>query len=70
MAEYHVGIGLLTNTIFAGTLNKSKTLWLHRSDVTNEAVDAVAAYLIETEQHMTFSYNGKRYRLKVEEVTE
>lgn len=70
MAEYHVGIGLLTNTIFAGTLNKNKTLWLHRSDVTDEAVDAVAAYLIETEQHMTFDYNGKRYKLSVEEVEE
>ena len=68
MAEYHVGIGLLTNTIFAGTLNKNKTLWMHRSDVTGEALDAVATYLIETERSMTFTYHGKRYRLSVEEV--
>lgn len=70
MAEYHVGIGGITNTIYAGTLNKKGTLWMNRSDVTHEAVDAVAAYLIQTEQNVKFTFNGKRYKMSVEEISE
>ena len=69
MAKYHVGIGIITNTIYAGTLTKDKSLWKKRSDVTEEAIEAVARYFINTETAMSFSYNGKRYRISVEEVS-
>ena len=36
MAEYHVGCGVFA--IYAGTLNKSKTLWQNKSECTDEAV--------------------------------
>ena len=47
MAEYHVGCGLAG--IYAGTLNpKTKDgyrTWRNKSDVTEEAIEAVARYL-------------------------
>lgn len=54
MAEYHVGCGI--SAIYAGTLNKKKNMWLHKSNVTDEAVMAVM-------QHMYFklSEGEKKY---------
>ena len=66
MAEYHVGCGI--TAIWAGTLNKKGDMWLHKSDVTNEAFSAVAQYCVEQNEAMNFDYNGKRYRLEVTEV--
>lgn len=43
MAEYHVGCGFAG--IYAGTLNKKKDMWLHKSNVTNEAIDAVIKHM-------------------------
>lgn len=49
MAEYHVGCGLAA--IYAGTLNpKTKggyQTWRNKSDVTEEAIGAVAQYLTQ-----------------------
>lgn len=42
MAEYHVGCGAFG--IYAGTLNKQKTMWQNKSDVTEEARQAVIMY--------------------------
>lgn len=42
MAEYHVGCGLAG--IYAGTLNKQGTEWLNKSEVTEEARQAVIQY--------------------------
>lgn len=42
MAEYHVGCGLAG--IYAGTLNKQGTEWLTKSEVTEEARQAVILY--------------------------
>lgn len=42
MAEYHVGCGAFG--IYAGTLNNQKTKWLNKSDVTEEARQAVIQY--------------------------
>lgn len=64
MADYHVGCGI--TGIFAGTLNKTHTMWVNKSDVTYEALDAVAQFLLENEQEMNFTYQDKRYRLAVE----
>lgn len=36
MAEYHIGLGAFA--IYAGRLNKDKTMWLDKSDVTEEAI--------------------------------
>lgn len=64
MAKYHVGCGI--TGIFAGTLNKTNTMWVNKSDVTDEAITAVAQFLLEHEEAMEFNYHGKRYRLIVE----
>lgn len=66
MAEYHVGCGLAG--IYAGTLNKKKDRWVNKSDVTDEAVSAVAQYLLEQEVSLKFERAGKNYRLRVEEL--
>ena len=65
MAEYHVGCGI--TGIYAGTLNKKKDRWSNKSDVTDEAFKAVAQYCLEHDEAMNFDYQGKRYRLCVEE---
>ena len=66
MAEYHVGCGAFA--IYAGTLNKKGNKWLHKSDVTSEAFDAVAQYCLEHNVAMNFDYEGKSYRLAVTEI--
>lgn len=63
--EYHVGCGI--TAIYAGLLNKNKTLWLKKSDVTNEAITAVAQYCIEHNEALSFECNGKKYILSVSE---
>ena len=66
MAEYHVGCG--STGIFAGTINKKGNMWLNKSDVTDEAYNSVAQYILEHNQAMEFDYKGKRYRLAVTEI--
>lgn len=66
MAEYHVGCGIMG--IYAGTLSKKGDMWLHKSEVTDEAFNAVAQYCLEHNEAMNFDYRGKRYRLEVTEI--
>ena len=66
MVEYHIGCGVFG--IYAGILNKNKTMWKNKSEVTNEALDAVAQYLLQENMIMNFDYKDKKYCLKVEEV--
>ena len=47
MAEYHVGNGFAG--IYAGTLDKSGSMWRNKSDVTDEAIAAVFTWFT---QHM------------------
>lgn len=68
MAQYHVGC--VITAIWAGILNKKGDMWRNKSDVTNEACSAVAQYFLQNDELMTFTYCGKKYRLKVEEATE
>lgn len=69
MAEYHVGCGAFA--IYAGTLNsKNKNLWQNKSEVTDEAVSAVAQYLLQENKSMYFTYRGKKHKLCVVEVDE
>lgn len=64
MLKYHVGCGI--TGIFAGTLNKKGDTWVNKSDVTDEAMGAVAQFLLEHNEAMEFSYRDKHYRLAVE----
>ena len=34
-------IGALTDNVYAGVLNKNRTQWLHKVDVTNAFIDCV-----------------------------
>ena len=45
MAEYHVGCGAFA--IYAGTLNKNKTMWNNKTECTDEAIAAVRDYMVE-----------------------
>lgn len=65
--EFHVGCGAFA--IYAGTLNsRNKNLWQNKSEVTDEAVSAVAQYLLQENKSMVFQYKGKKHRLCVVEV--
>ena len=45
MAEYHVGCGAFG--IYAGTLNpKNKSMWRNKTECTDEAIGAVADYMV------------------------
>ena len=44
MAEYHVGCGVFG--IYAGTLNKTKSMWVNKSEVTDECLVAVRDYMV------------------------
>lgn len=65
MTKFHVGCGAFS--IYAGTLNKDGTKWQNKNDVKDEAMSAVAQYLLAQDESMVFCYNGKKYRLKVVE---
>lgn len=67
MTRYRVGCGL--NGIYAGIL-KNEDEWKTKSDVTDEAVSAVAQYLIENEKGVTVTYRGNRFVMKVERLIE
>ncbi|MBR5485996.1 MAG: hypothetical protein IKV41_05745 [Oscillospiraceae bacterium] len=45
MAEYHVGCGAFA--IYAGTLNKDKTMWKNKTECTDEAINAVRDYMVQ-----------------------
>ena len=71
MADYHVGCGIAG--IYAGTLKKNGYEWLHKSNVTDEAIIAVAQYMYFQipDDGNGFAYgfkmrDGKYVRLKVE----
>lgn len=64
MAEYHVGCGAFA--IYAGTLEpKNKSLWRNKSECTDEAVCAVAQYLLQEDKSVKFNYKDKEYCLCV-----
>jgi len=76
MAEYHVGTSDITGTIYAGRIKKEELgykEWITKSEVTNEAIDAVAfhMYLKVKEGENGFAYmlklrSGEYLRLKLE----
>ena len=69
MAEYHVGCGFAG--IYAGTLNpKNKEMWRAKSDVTHEALCAVAQYLLFGGKEFRFQYKNTWYVMRIEELEE
>lgn len=67
MSNYHVGLGLAG--IYAGTM-KNDYEWRNKSDVTHEALCAVAQYLQENRKEFRFTLGDVKYRLAVEEIKE
>lgn len=67
MPQYHVGCGL--SAIYAGTISKPG-VWKTKSPVTDEAISASAQFLVMNNEAFTFTMNGKRYRMEVNEVKE
>lgn len=68
MPEYHVGVGLL-GTIYAGTLEpRNKLKWRNKSDVTEEALSAVAQYLLFEGKEFRFKCGTKWHVLRVEDI--
>ena len=75
MPEYHVGVGLAG--IYAGTLKKNGKEWINKSDVTNEAINCVMAYMYteikEGDKSIAYANktrDGKYLRLKLEVADE
>jgi len=68
MGDLKVGCSPLTSTIYAGKVLKNGTWGANRTDVTDSAVGAVAQHLLQKDEMMQFTYQGKDYVLKVEEV--
>ena len=76
MAQYHVGCGIAG--IYAGTMKKGKNdEWLNKSDVTNEAINAVVGYMYfkipKGENVFAYAFkmrDGKYVRLKIESADE
>lgn len=76
MAEYHVGVSGLTGVIYAGKAKKDDDGWLEwkdKSDVTNEAINAVMGHMLEKIKpgensfaYMNTTRSGKYIRLKIE----
>lgn len=62
MAEYHVGAGLFC--IYAGTLNKSKTMWQNKTECTDEALCAVRDYLKSEADSQKRNRAGYEWTLK------
>lgn len=56
MATYHVGCGIAG--IYAGTLKKNGYEWINKSDVTDEAINAVFQHIVLMEKFDTEGFAG------------
>jgi hypothetical protein len=65
MDEYHVRCGLFG--IYAGT-HKNSDEWKDKSEVTIEALNSVAQYLLTNHKELRFTHKDMKYVLKVEEI--
>ncbi len=66
MSEYHVGCGFAG--IYAGTLKKSGVEWRNKSNVTYEALCAVAQHLLSGGREFRFRHKSKWYVMKIDEM--
>lgn len=72
MKDIIIGCSPITSEIFAGKLNKAKTMWKgDKINVTQTAVSAVAQHLLQKDEVMEFKYgDGKTYQLQVVEINQ
>lgn len=75
MPEYMVGMPAISNRIYAGRVTKSDKMSDIRTDVTNDAILCVMAYLVRNKSHLGMDsvdgeVFGKKYRLTVTELPE
>ncbi len=68
MPDYKVGCSPLTSEIYAGMVSKTG-LWGKKHVVTDTAVGAVAQHLLQKDEELRFNYKGKKYALRVVEIT-
>jgi len=69
MENYKLGCSPLTSEIYAGSVSE-KGIWGKKHNVTDTAVSAVAQHLLQKDEELKFEYKGKKYALKVVEITE
>ena len=65
---FKVGCAPLSSKLFAGEILANGCWGKVKHDVTDSAVGAVAMHLLQKGEKMQFSYHGKTYEIKVEEV--
>jgi hypothetical protein len=63
-----LGKGSLTDNIYIGTLNKAKTHWIHKKDITNNFLQVVLERFNGYEEIL--SDGKKKYKIRCEEVKE
>ena len=66
--KYSVGCGLAG--IYAGVLKPNGKGWKEKTDVTKDAIGAVAQHLIDFNTEFRFTYKGKNMVMKVVESDE
>ena len=75
MPEYMIGMPVISNRIYAGRVVKGGSMSDSRTDVTNDAILLVMAYLVRNKRSLGMDsvdgeLYGKKYRLTVTEVSE
>lgn len=75
MPEYMVGMPVISNRIYAGRVVKGGSMSDTRTDVTNDAIMCVMAYLVRNKRDLGMDSVdgeiwGKKYRLTVTEISE
>jgi len=66
-SKIRIGLSPITNTIFAGRLNKAGTMWKgEKYDVTDECVMTVVSYI--KKDAVRYERDGKIFELKEVEV--
>lgn len=71
-----VGMPAISNRIYAGRVTKDGSMSDVRTDVTNDAILCVMAYLVRIKNRLGMDYSidgevfGKMYRLNVTELSE
>ena len=74
MTTYRIGLSPLTGSIFAGTTRTQKDgtiLWVNKTDVTDDAIDAVASLIERRGGSMILTdSNGNRFIMSCAKIPE
>ena len=74
MTTYRIWLSSLTNSIFAGTTRTQKdgtVLWVNKTEVTDDAVDAVASLIKRKGGSMILTDgNGDRFIMSCQKIPE